>query len=119
MLNFIRSFGYAFKGIRFAMAQRNFRVQLLCAVSACILGFLVQISAVEWCIVLLCVALVLGLETLNSALEHLVNLVSPGYHETAGKIKDLAAGAVLIASLVSLLIGLIIFGSHILSMLSV
>src|SRR3954468_2754687 len=104
MLNFLRSFGYAAKGIRFALAQRNFRVQLLCAILVCCFAFFFNVSSTEWCILLICIAFVLSLETMNSALEHFVDLVSPQRNDIAGKVKDLAAGAVLIASVIAALV---------------
>jgi len=63
----------------------------------------------EWIVVLLCICAVLGLEMINSALEHLCNLVQRDYHPLVKKIKDVSAGAVLIASIISVVIGFIIF----------
>ena len=117
MSAFFKSFVYAWKGIRIAFGQRNMRVHALCAALAIAGGFLFRISTTEWCIVLLCIGLVMSLETLNTAIEYLVDLISPNYHEKAGKIKDLAAGAVLIAAIVSLVAGLLIFGKYILALL--
>ena len=117
MSGFLKSFVYALNGIIEAIKQRNIKIQLTIAIAAIALGFIFHINRGEWCIILLCIALVLSLEITNTALEHLVDLVSPDYHEKAGKIKDLAAGAVLIASIISAIIGLIIFGKYLLSLL--
>ena len=75
-------------------------------------GAYLRLSALEWCAIVLALALVWAAEGLNTALERLTDLVSPGFHPLAGKAKDLAAGAVLLASVASFLTGLIVFLSH-------
>lgn len=72
-------------------------------------GFHFQITSTEWCIVLICFGLVLAAEAFNTAIERLVNLVSPDYHPIAGDVKDVAAGAVLICAIFAAIIGCIIF----------
>ena len=109
MKSFINSFGYAFKGITLAFKQRNFIIQFIIALITVVLAFYFKISIPEWCIILFCIALVLSLEIMNTAIEHFVDLVSPEINQKAGKIKDLAAAAVLIASIISAVIGVIIF----------
>lgn len=115
MLDFLRSFGYAVKGIRVGARQRNFVIQLFCALLTIAAGLFFDITAVEWCILVLCIVFVLSLELINSAIEHIVNMISPAYNETAGKIKDLAAGAVLIASAGSAAVALLIFRKYLLA----
>ncbi|MFD1257169.1 diacylglycerol kinase family protein [Mucilaginibacter terrae] len=106
----IRSFGYAFKGIGYAIAtQLNFRLHLVAMLAAVMLGFALHISANEWQWIMLCITLVLVAELFNTAIETLTDLASPGYNEKAGRIKDLAAGAVVITALFALINGLIIF----------
>lgn len=97
------------KGVRFASRERNFRIDIVCAIITIILGFVCQISAFEWLVVVACFGLVLGGEALNSALEYIVDLASPDYHVLAGKAKDCAAGAVLLFAVASFVIGCIIF----------
>ena len=92
---FIASVRCALKGVRFASRERNFRIDIVCALITIILGFVCQISAFEWLVVVACFGLVLGGEALNSAL--------------AGKAKDCAAGAVLLFAAASFVIGCIIF----------
>lgn len=106
---FIASVRCALKGVRFASKERNFRIDIVCAVITIILGFVCQISAFEWLVVVACFGLVLGGEALNSALEYIVDLASPDYHVLAGKAKDCAAGAVLLFAVASFVIGCIIF----------
>ncbi|GED20300.1 hypothetical protein KGI01_20410 [Kurthia gibsonii] len=72
-------------------------------------GFLTGISANEWTILLFVIAAVLSLEMTNSAIERVVDLVTDEFHPLAKRAKDLAAGAVLIAAIFSVIIGLIIF----------
>jgi diacylglycerol kinase (ATP) len=106
----IRSFGYAFKGISYAaVTQLNFRVHLVAMLTAVAMGFALHISVNEWQWIMLCITLVLVTELFNTAIETLTDLVSPGYNEKAGRVKDVAAGAVVITALFALLTGLIIF----------
>ena len=108
--NRLRSFSYAWKGVKVMFGQHpNFKIQLFFACLAIILGIVFSISLLHWCVILICIGLVLALETLNSAIEYLVDLVHPEFHPLAGRIKDLAAAAVLIFSFISLIIGLISF----------
>jgi len=110
MKKLIRSFGYAFKGVAYATtSQLNFRIHLAATVLATIAGFLFHISPGEWQWVMLCVTIVLVTEIFNTMIETLVDLVSPGFNEKAGRVKDMAAGAVVIAATFALVTGLIIF----------
>ena len=84
---------------------------------ALLLGFALRISPAEWIAVVLSAALVLSLEASNTALERLVDIASPDYDELARDAKDLSAGAVLIASAASVVVGLIIFLPRVLNLL--
>jgi len=109
-IKLLRSFGFAFKGIGYAIAtQLNFRVHLVAALIALFMGFWLKISWEEWRWVMLCITLVLVVELLNTAIETLTDLISPGYNEKAGHVKDVAAGAVVITALFALTTGVIIF----------
>ncbi|MEB0249757.1 MULTISPECIES: diacylglycerol kinase family protein [unclassified Mucilaginibacter] len=110
MKKFIRSVGFALKGIRHAFAtQLNFRIQTSVALLAIAMGLYFDISASEWHWVTLCIALVLMMELFNTGIEALVDLVSPGYNELAGRVKDVSAAAVLIIAIFTLVTGVIIF----------
>jgi diacylglycerol kinase len=110
MEKLIKGFGYAFKGMAYAArTQLNFRVHLLAMFVAIGLGFYLHISTAEWCWIVACVAAVLTTELLNTAIEILVDLVSPGYNEKAGRIKDVSAAAVLITAIFAAIVGAIIF----------
>ncbi|HWD86700.1 MAG TPA: diacylglycerol kinase family protein [Mucilaginibacter sp.] len=110
MNKFIRGFGYAFKGLSYALkTQLNFRVHLVCALIVIGLGYGLDISSAEWLWVILAIGLVLTAEAFNTALELLVDFVSPEYDKKAGHIKDMCAAAVLITAVTALVIGAVIF----------
>ena len=110
MKKLIRSFGYAFKGVAYATtSQLNFRIHLFATAIALLLGWFLHINTGEWQWLMLCITIVLVTEIFNTMIETLVDLVSPGYNEKAGRIKDMAAGAVVIAAAFALITGIIIF----------
>jgi diacylglycerol kinase (ATP) len=110
MKKLIRSFGYAFKGVAYATtSQLNFRIHLVATIIAIVMGYLLKISIGEWQWIALCITIVLVTEIFNTMVETLVDLVSPDYNEKAGHIKDMSAGAVVIAALFALVTGIIIF----------
>jgi len=114
----LKSFGFAIKGIVAMLRdQHNFWVQCVVAITVIIFGLLLKISTAEWLFISLSIGFVLAAEVFNSAIEKLVDLVSPDFNERAGLIKDMAAGAVLIAAITSAIIGLIIFIPRILQLL--
>ncbi len=110
MQRLIKSFGYAVKGWRASLREQlNLKIMMVAGILVATLGFYFRISSIEWCIVLLAIGLVISLEIANTAIENLVDLVMPEYHEKAGRVKDLMAGAVLFASVIAAIVGLIIF----------
>jgi diacylglycerol kinase len=114
MKRLINSFRFAVKGFREALSgQINLRIHLIVSLIVIVAAFSFRVSAIEWSILLLCIGLVISLELINTAIEKLVDMVSPEWKEQAGHIKDVAAAAVLIVSLVALIIGLIIFWNRI------
>jgi diacylglycerol kinase (ATP) len=110
MKKLLRSFGYAFKGVAYATTtQLNFRIHLVATALAIALGCFLHISTNEWQWIALCITIVLVTELFNTMIEALVDFVSPGFNETAGRVKDMAAGTVVIAAAFALLTGIIIF----------
>ena len=110
MNKFLKSFTYAFKGLTYTFrTQLNFKVHCIAAIIIILLGFYFKLSTAEWMWISLMIALVLVVELINTAIEILVDLISPLQHPKAGAIKDIAAAAVLIAALLSIAIGLFIF----------
>lgn len=76
-------------------------------------GLFFSISITHWCIIAICIIAVLSLEMINTALENLVDLVTVERSPLAGKVKDIAAGAVLVASTGSAVVGLLIFSQYV------
>lgn len=110
MKKFLMSVQVALEGIKlFIYRNRNARIQMVMAVTAIALGFTVSLSSSQWTLVLFCIGLVISLEMINSAIEKYCDLVTTGFHPAIKIIKDVAAGAVLVASFISLVIGLIIY----------
>lgn len=108
--SFFASFRYATAGLRYLLvSQRNARVQSGVGIGALILAAVLRVSRVEWAIITLLIALVLTLEALNSAIEATVDLVTSDYHPLAKIAKDVAAGAVWLMAITSVIIGAIIF----------
>ena len=106
---FFRSFRYAMEGLITAVQEQNFRFHLVSAVIVLMAGLLTGLSIVEWCIIILVIAIVIGTELINTAIERVVDLASPEIHPLAKQAKDVAAGAVLVFALASVIIGLLIF----------
>ena len=114
MLRFIKqrllSFKWAIKGILDLFSNHpNAKIHLLATVLVIPLSFYLKISAVEACLITLCIVLVLAMEAMNSALEYIADKVSPEHHELIGKAKDIAAGAVLIVAIGTVIIAGFIF----------
>lgn len=107
---FFKSFAFAGKGIaRAVKTGRNFRFQLSAVPLAVFLGLLAGLTVVEWCLLFVCCAAVLGGELMNSAIEATVDLCCPEQRELAGAAKDMAAGAVLVCAAFSTAVGLLLF----------
>lgn len=103
-------FRFAVRGIsHFFRTQRNARIQLAVAVLVVAAGLFLGLTATEWMVVVICIAMVLAAEMFNTAIELLTDLVSPEYSEKAGRIKDVAAGAVLLTAVAAIIAGLFIF----------
>lgn len=111
-----KSFTYAFKGIKLLMKQHNAWIHLAATIVVIAAGFYLKLSRDSWLAVIIAIGMVWSAEAFNTALEHLVNLVSPEQNETAGKVKDIAAGAVLIAAIAAAIIGCVVFIPEIISL---
>lgn len=106
----LRSFLFAFQGIRVLVSEEhNFRIHLVAAALAIGLGAYLHISPADWLWITGCIGLVLTAEAFNSAIERLTDLRQPDHDPKAGRIKDIAAGAVLLTALTALVIGIIVF----------
>lgn len=106
----IRSFGYAWQGIKCCVGkEQNLSFHLIAAAAVVIAGFYFDITQTEWLMIILCIGMVITAELFNTAIEKLVDRVSPERNPIAGQVKDIAAGAVLVCAAAAAIIGLIIF----------
>lgn len=109
----IQSFGYAVNGIVALIAgERNMRIHLLAAICVVAAGLYFDVTITEWCVISICIGMVMAAEALNTAIEWLTDLVKPEHHPLAGKIKDAAAGGVLLAAVAAAISGLFIFWKY-------
>ncbi len=114
-----QSLGYAYWGLKTAVKNEpNFRVHLTIGTAAIILAWLLGFSTIEWLILIFTVSFVLILELFNTALEAIVNLVSPQIKPHAKIAKDVSAAAVLLAAMTAIIVGLILFLPKLLAFLS-
>jgi diacylglycerol kinase (ATP) len=112
-----RSFRYAFRGLRVLFAtQHNARLHLTATVAVVAGGLFFGITRLEWVAVLTAIGFVLVAETLNTAVERLGDAVTRETHPAIGDAKDLAAAAVLLASLTAAFIGAIVFGPYVVAL---
>ena len=111
---FVDGFRHAFRGIGHVLrTQRNAQVEAAIAVGVAGAGWYFRISSAEWAAIWTVMGLVLGLEAMNTAIEATVDLITDEHHELARIAKDSAAGAVLLAALASVAVGVVIFGPRI------
>lgn len=105
-----KSFTYAFRGLKIIVkTTHNFWIQIFFAIITLFLGFILKISHTDWVLIILAIGFVLVSESFNTAMEIDIDLTSPNYHPYARDIKDVAAGAVLISVIVSIVVGFIVF----------
>lgn len=108
--SFWRSLGYALGGLGHALrTQRNLRIQVGLGLLAIVLGAILGLSGTEWALLITVITLVLTAELLNTAFESALDAVHPDYHPKARVAKDVAAGAVLVASVGALAVGVWLF----------
>ncbi|WP_422124799.1 diacylglycerol kinase family protein [Planococcus sp. X10-3] len=109
-IRFLRSFVFAFAGIRTALqSEQNIRFHFTAAAGVIMAGLLTGLSTMEWIMITLTIGGMLAFEMLNSSMERIVDLASPDLHPLAKQAKDMAAGAVLVFAIASAIIGLLIF----------
>ena len=106
----LQAFGHALRGVALLVrTQPHARFHLMASVAVVALGLVLHLSSWRWAAALAAIGLVVVAEALNTALEYAVDLASPQWHALARDAKDVAAGAVLLASLVALVLGLLAF----------
>jgi diacylglycerol kinase (ATP) len=110
ILGRLKSFGFAFAGIGLMLrTQHNAWLHLAATILVCAAGVFFQISAADWRWAIVAIVIVWVAEAMNTAFEHLCDVVSPDFHASVKKAKDVAAGAVLICALGASVIGVLIF----------
>ena len=110
LLNRLKSIKYAFKGAFLLITtESSIKIQFFIGVIMTILGFIVNLSTTEWIIQILCIALIIAIEGLNTAIEEIADFIHPEQHSKIGLIKDLAAGAVFIFAIAAAIVGCIIY----------
>ena len=110
---FLRGFVYAGRGLWYVIrTQRNMRVHLALGAAALLLGAVLRISPVEFAVVVVAIMGVTVTEVVNTVVEAIVDLATQEYHALARTAKDAAAGAVLLAAILSVLVGLFVFVPH-------
>jgi diacylglycerol kinase len=106
----LKSFSYALKGLGIAWREEpNFKIQIMCAAAALLLAWYLGVSRIEFIVIVFLIGFVLSAEALNTALEEFCDMVRRSPDPHIAKIKDLAASAVLIASVTALVVGALIF----------
>jgi rRNA maturation RNase YbeY len=114
----LRSFRYAFAGLGYTLrTQRNARIHLLATVAVIALGLWLRLDAIRWTVLTLTIALVFFAELVNTVAEAVVDLITDEYHPRAKMVKDVSAGAVLVAALAAVVVGLLILGPPLLAQL--
>lgn len=109
-INRLKSVGYAFKGaVLLLKTEASIKIQFVIALLLTVAGFYFKISTTEWIIQLLSIGLVMSVEGINTAIEEIADFMHPEHHKKIGFIKDIAAGAVFIASIFTIIIGFIIY----------
>ena len=112
---FRRSFLFAVQGFRTAIrTERNIKVMLCGGAATIAAGLIARLDLISWAIVLLCCGVVIAAELLNTAIETVVDLVSPEYHPLAGRAKDISAGAVWALCVIVAVVGILVFANALL-----
>jgi diacylglycerol kinase len=113
----LRSFGFAGKGIMSLLrSENNFQFHFLAAVLVVISGFWLNISRVEWAILLIQIGLVFSAEAFNTAIEKVCDFISPDWNIEIGRIKDIAAAGVLIIAFEAVIVAILILGNKIVTL---
>jgi len=114
MFNLRESFKNAIRGLKLALREeKNIQFHFAISILVLLLAIFLEVSKVELVLILIAIMAVIATEMINTALEELLDMISPDYNDKVGKIKDIAAGSVLVCALISAVIGLMIFMPYI------
>lgn len=109
-MKLLRSFMYAFEGVKTCfLTQRNFRIHIFAVIAVVAAAAFLGVSRWEWATLVICMALVISLEMINTAVELLCDRLHPEIHPLIKKMKDISAGAVMIVAGASVIIAALIF----------
>lgn len=112
----VKSFHYAMRGlIKTIREEQNLKVQGIVAIIVTILAYFLNITRIEWCLLIFAIVLVVVMEIINSAVERVTDVLKPRIHDYVKEIKDIMAAAVMLASVAASIIGLIIFLPYLIS----
>lgn len=112
------SFRYAFRGIWHVLrSEQNIRIHFAATIIVIVLGFLLDLSGLEFAVLLLATGFVISAEVLNTVVEDFLDVVHPEHHASVRRIKDALAGAVLLSAMVAVGVGLLIFGPRLVAAL--
>lgn len=112
----ISSFGCAIAGVMWLVkTQRNAQIHVVAAFVVTVLGLWLGINRIEWCMIVVVAGLVVAAEALNTAVEHLADRITTQTDEHIRRAKDVAAGAVLVAAMAAVVVGLLVFVPHLLA----
>jgi diacylglycerol kinase len=118
-INRLESFRYAFAGIWYTIrTQRNAQIHLAIAVAIFVLGFVLELNLIEWAILTLTIGFVISVEMLNTVAEAAMDYATPEINPQVKIVKDVAAGAVLMAAITAVMVGLLILGPPLVQRLS-
>ncbi|TDU40399.1 diacylglycerol kinase (ATP) [Gelidibacter sediminis] len=110
LLNRIKSVGWAFKGAWLLLrTEASIQIQFFIATVVTIAGFYFDISKTEWLFQVTMIGLVMSIEGINTSIEYIADFIHPEFHNSIGRIKDVAAGAVFIASIAAIIVAAIIY----------
>lgn len=120
LIRILISFKHAFNGLFYTIkSERNMQIHVLAAITVIILGFVFNIKVYEWFTIIILIGMMFILETINTSIEHIVDLLSPSYNIHAKIAKDTAAATVLVFAIISVIIGVIIFLPPILELFNI
>jgi diacylglycerol kinase len=115
----LKRFSFAWEGIVFTFKnEKNMKIHGVAALFVCMTAWMLDLSKTEWLIILITIGVVFSLEMVNTAIERVVDLVAPEFHPLAKIAKDVAAGAVFVFVMISVIIGAIIFFPHFIALIS-
>lgn len=114
MHRLINSFGYALNGLlHYLRSGGNVTIHLTATLLVLVAGFYFRINRADWIVIAICIFSVHTAEAFNTAIEHLIDFISPEHHPLAGKVKDMAAGAVLLIAIGSAVAGILVFRPYV------